>query len=71
MTFLDDVGKTLKQGTVATSHLITQPYKDIRSGVAYAGKHGINDVDKISDTISNPYIMYGVIGAVLLLLYKK
>ena len=47
----------------------SQVYKDSRSIVSYTGKHLVNDVDNISNALSNPmiYIVGGVVIVVLLM----
>jgi hypothetical protein len=71
MTFLKSVGHTLKTGSSSVSHLVTQPYKDVRSAVSYSGKHIIGDVDKVTNTATNPIFLYGGMAIVLLMLLKK
>ena len=63
------IGQVFKSGGKKIEGAVSDVYHDTRSAVAYGGKHLINDVDKISDGVSNltnPILIYGI-GAVVLL----
>lgn len=49
-----------------TKGAVSDVYHDARSAAKYGGKHLINDVDTISNTIANPMLWIAV-GAVVLI----
>ena len=48
-------------------HAVSGVYNDTKSAVSYGGKHIIKDVDNVSSTLSNPFVIVGV-GAVILVI---
>lgn len=77
--FLKNVGHEVSKGSKSIGHVfeggtkkiegaVSDVYHDVRSGVSYTGKHLINDVDNISNALSNPmlWIAGGVVIVVLL-----
>ena len=79
--FFKDAGHTISKGSKSIGHVfesgakkvegaVSDVYKDGKSAVSYTGKHLINDVDNVSNALSNP-MMWIVIGGVLIVVMTR
>ena len=66
----DKVGHLLSDGEHKIESGVTTIYKDARSATAYVGKHAVNDVDKLTSTLTSPIFLILVGGVVLVVLLK-
>ena len=79
---LKDAGHTISKGSKSVGHVfesgekkaekaISQVYKDGRSAVSYAGKHAVNDVDTLTNTLSSPLLWVVAGGVVIVVLLNR
>ena len=54
------IGHAFKDTGHFVSKNVGNVYKDVKGAVAYTGKHLINDVDNVSNTLSSPILLIGV-----------
>ena len=77
--FLKRLGHSVSKGSKSIGHVFSKGgkkiegavhnvYHDAKSAVSYTGKHLINDVDNVSNTLSSPllYIGLGLVAVVFM-----
>lgn len=80
--FFKNVGHSVSQGSKSIGHVfeggakkvegaVSDVYHDSTSAIAYTGKHIINDVDTLTNTLSNPLLWLVVGGVAIVFLMNK
>ena len=68
-------GNTVKSSVSDVYHdsrsAVSSVYHDTKTAAAYTGKHLINDVDSLTNMISNPLLWVVVGGVVLVVLTRR